>query len=72
MLKNTITNAKNSFTAGQKFQHYNGYIWTITQVSGNSISMESKNQTDGQTVKGSMTVKDLQEIIKAGYYTPLK
>lgn len=57
-----------NFTIGQKFQHYNGYIWTITEITGKWISLESKNQTDGQIVKGGMTTKDLQAVIKAGYY----
>lgn len=63
---------KNSnFTIGNNFQHYNGYIWTITQITGKTISLESKNQTDGQIVKGSMTAKDLTAIINAGYYKPV-
>jgi len=57
-----------NFQIGKKFEHYNGYIWVITQITGKFISLESKNQTDGQTVKGSMTAKDLQSIIQAGYY----
>lgn len=60
-----------NFTTGQNFQHYNGYIWTITSIAGKTISLESKNQTDGQIVKGSMTAKDLQAIIKSGYYKPM-
>ena len=63
---------KNStFAIGNRFEHYNGYIWMITQIQGNSISLESTNQTDGQLVKGSMTEKDLASVIKAGYYKPV-
>lgn len=57
-----------TFQIGNKFEHYNGYIWTITAITGKTISLESKNQTDNQIVKGSMTTKDLTAIINAGYY----
>jgi len=60
-----------NFQIGNKFEHYNGYIWVITQITGKFISLESKNQTDGQIRKGSMTANDLQSIIKAGYYKSL-
>jgi hypothetical protein len=57
-----------TFQTGQNFQHYNGYIWTITNVQGKRISLESKNQTEGTIVYGVMTEKDLKSVIKAGYY----
>jgi len=57
-----------SLKIGNQYQHYNGYIWTVTSLVNNVIHLESKNQTDGQVIKGSMTAKDLQAIIKAGYY----
>ncbi len=58
-----------TFAIGNKFEHYNGYIWEITSMSGKTINLESKEDT--KTVKGSMTSKDLQTIIKLGYYKPL-
>lgn len=58
-----------TFTTGQKFQHYNGYVWTIKHITGKTISLES--QEGEQTIKGSMTVRDLTAIIKAGYYKPI-
>jgi hypothetical protein len=61
---------KNStFAIGQKFSHYQGYIWIITEVRGKFVFLES--QSDGQYLKGSMTTKDLEEVIKANYYTPI-
>jgi len=57
------------FIIGQKFSHYQGYVWIITNVSGKFISLES--QSDGQILKGSMTTKDLAAVIKSNYYTPL-
>lgn len=59
------------FSIGNNFQHYNGYIWTITEITGNWISLESKNQIGNHIVKGGMTAKDLSAIINAGYYKPL-
>ena len=58
-----------SFEVGNRFEHYNGYIWTITQIAGKTISLES--ESDGQIAKGSMTAKDLVSVIKAGYYKPV-
>lgn len=57
------------FLVGQKFKHYNGYIWIITKITNNNLDLESTQE--GQTIKGSMTKKDLQNVIKAGYYTEL-
>jgi len=51
---------------GQKFKHYQGYLWKITEITGKFVRMESTQ--DGYTIKGSMTKKDLQSVIKAGYY----
>lgn len=60
-----------NFSIGNKFEHYNGYIWEITSIVGKTIKLESHNQTDNSIVKGSMTAKDLQAIISLGYYKPL-
>lgn len=60
---------KSTFVIGQKFSHYQGYVWVITEVRGKFISLES--QSEGQTLKGSMTAKDLTSVIKAKYYTPI-
>ena len=57
-----------TFKTGQTFEHYNGYIWTITNIQGKQISLESKNHTEGSIIKGNMTEKDLKSVIKAGYY----
>jgi hypothetical protein len=57
-----------TFQTGQTFEHYNGYIWTITNIQGKQILLESKNHTEGSIIKGSMTEKDLKSVIKAGYY----
>ena len=55
------------FKEGQKFKHYQGYIWKITEVTKRFIKMESAQ--DGYTIHAGMTQKDLQNVIKAGYYT---
>lgn len=55
------------FKVGQKFKHYNGYIWTITEVTKTHVKIESTHE--GQTAKDSMTKKDLQNVIELGYYT---
>jgi len=57
-----------TFNIGQNFKHYNGYVWTITNIQGKHISLESKNHTEGSIIKGNMTEKDLKSVIKAGYY----
>jgi hypothetical protein len=57
------------FSIGQKFKHYNGYVWEIKEIKGKTIRLESIE--NGCTIKGAMSNKELKNIINSGYYTPL-
>lgn len=65
-----ISTEQLNFEVGFSFKHYQGYVWTITSIDGKYLNMESTH--DGFTAKGTMTAKELQSVIDAGYYTPLK
>jgi len=56
-----------TFQIGNKFQHYNGYIWEIKQINGNQITIMS-NQEHYGCIQDTITTYDLIGIIKAGYY----
>jgi hypothetical protein len=58
-----------SFSIGQTFKHYNGYIWTITGITGKWITLVSDGHTEGSVITGGMTAKDLNAVINAKYYT---
>lgn len=60
---------KKVFNIGDKFKHYNGYVWEIKSISGKIINLESEDK--GNKLLGSMSVRDLQNLIKANYYQPL-